>query len=365
MSDLARKMFLERGSLAINTAFFHPDYKKANWWETIFPDIEIVRDMRDKLPERHQSLYGMKPDWTIPFDSLIHQIKQSLKDYFIRNWDSEDKHLCCHSAGYDSRIISGILTELRQERGDAWIGDIHFRCHQPEGQDFVKIMKMQGWREDQYSVWENTPEDHYNLGRTTKILNGFNPLTHQMDFISDIVPDREKKNTVIIDGSQGGEFFCYYAIRMKRVRDGIEYCQNPNINRWMSFFAEDGEWMSMMAYEYKDLLAPFLSYDYLKLASLMPNRYVSAVDNTLDSVRQAILETMSINTLAVEYGHHRYTWGLSEATKQSMADWYINSRFYKDYGIVVNYDSIGKNITGHDGKVWAFSLMYEKVFAPV
>jgi hypothetical protein len=48
-----------------------------------------------------------------------------------------------------------------------------------------------------------------------------------------------------------------------------------------------------------------------------------------------------------------------------MESWYANSKFYKDYGIKVDFDSISDNISGHDGKLWAFSLMYEKVFAPI
>jgi hypothetical protein len=362
LSDLARKMYLDNGSLAVNIAFFNAEFKKENWYDTIFPEIEIVKDMRHKLPEQHQSLFSTRTDGSMDFDVLIRQIKNALKDYFVCNWDSNAKKICFHSAGYDSRIISGILTELRQEKGDDWIGNLHFRCHQPEEIEFVEIMKLQGWRENQYSVWEKPPEDHYNIGRTTQILNGFLPLTHQMDFASDIMPDNEKKNTILILGSNGGEFFSYHATGRKRVKD-IEYCQSPNMNRWLNYFSEEGEWMSMYVYEHKDVLAPFLSYDYLKLACLMSNKYLYPVTKMLDTVRQAILQTMSINTLSVGYGFHKYTWGISEETKKSMMGWYKKSKFYKDYAIEVNFDNIDNNIAGHDGRLWAFSLMYEKIFA--
>lgn len=362
LSDLARRMYLENGALAINSAFFNLSFKKDNWYDTIFPEIEIVKDMRDKLPKKHKALTSVRPDEGIDFSPLVQDMKKALKAYFVKNWDSKARKLCFHSAGFDSRIISGILTELRDEKGEDWIGDIHFRCHQPEEIPFMEIMKLQGWREDQYSVWENTPEDHYNIGRTTQILNGFSPVTHQMDFSSDILSDDEKKNTILILGFNGGEFWNYYAVGNPRVKH-VNYCINPNINRWMGYFAEEGEWVSMYAYEYKDILAPFLSCDYLKLASLMPDKYVLSVNPTLDSVRRAILETMSVNTVDIEYGFHKYTWGISEVTKEKMADWYVNSKFYKAYGIKVSMDNIATNIAGHDGKLWAFSLMYEKIFA--
>lgn len=361
LSNLARKMYLSNESLAINTAFFNENFKKENWYDTIFPEIEIVRDMCDKLPDKHKSLFSAKPDEDIDFYSLIQQMKQSLKDYFVKSWDSKAKKVCLHSAGYDSRIISGILTELRQEMGDQWIGELHFRCHQPEEKEFIEIMQLQGWRDDQYSVWDKPPQDHYNIGRTTQTLNGFNPIVHQMDFISDIVPDDEKKNTVIISGSNGGEFFNYPVCGVDPVKN-IEYCKNPNVNRWLNYFAEEGEWLSMFAYEYKGLLAPYLSYDYLGLASLMPDKYLKSVTPSLDTVRQAILETMSINTIHVNYGFHQYTWGISEETKQKMSEWYVNSLFHKTYGITINFDNIVNDISAHDGKLWAFSLMYEKIF---
>ena len=362
LSDLARRMYLENGSLAINSAFFNLSFKKDNWYDTIFPDIEIVRDMHNKLSDQYKDLFSIKPDGAADFDVLIREMKSQLKEYFVKHWDSDAPKVCFHSAGYDSRIISGILTELRHERGDEWIGDIHFRCHQPEERAFIEIMKMQGWGEDQYSVWENSPQDHYNIGRVTQVLNGFSPITHQMDFSSDILPDGKKKDTILIMGFNGGEFFNYYAVGNPRQKT-IEYCQNPNINRWLSYFSEEGEWVSMYAYEHKELLAPFLCCGYLKVASLMPNKYVASVDPTLDTVRKALLETMSINTLAVDYGHHKYTWGISQDTKQEMISWYKDSKFYKAYGIEVVFDNILNNITGHDGKLWAFSLMYEKVFA--
>lgn len=350
ISDLARKTH------AIRTEYFNPKFKKVNWWETIFCGISIVKDMRDRLPERHRDLYSIKPDKSADFDSLILQMKQSIKDYFVRNWSSERK-LCLHSAGYDSRIISGILTELRQERGDDWIGDIHFRCHQPEERMFIEIMKMQGWREDQYSVWANSPVDHYNIGNK-QVLNGFCPVTHQMDFFSDISPDSKK--TVLIMGFHGGEFFCYPALGKKQIKN-IDYCPNTNVNRWLNQFTMEGEWVSMYAYEYKQLLAPYLDYEYLKIASLMPDKYLSTVTRKLDTVRQAILKTMSINTLAVEYGNHNYTWNISPATKQRMMGEYFQSKFYQDYKVGVNFDNIISDIAGHDGKVWAFSLLYDKI----
>ena len=109
-------------------------------------------------------------DYEIPNEKLLPQkpIKQSeyiekvlkaLKENIIRTWDPERNHLMFHSGGYDSRVISYILSQLREEKGKDWIGKLNFICWEPEGDIFKQIMKFEGWNESQYHIYNECIED--------------------------------------------------------------------------------------------------------------------------------------------------------------------------------------------------------------
>ena len=182
LCGLGRATKLNGDRLTLNTNYRKKGYKPQSYYETPYNEI-VNLDIYDKLPGNRKTLLDKQNTLDKPFNDIISDIKEALKGYIVKCWDSNKPKLFLHSAGYDSRIISGIITELREEKGEDWIGEIHFRCHQPEGDLFKQIMRAEGWRENQYSLWEDVKgnDDHYNLGRLEPV-NGFMSFIQQYDF---------------------------------------------------------------------------------------------------------------------------------------------------------------------------------------
>lgn len=68
-----------------------------------------------------------------------------VKKCIMREWDPKKKHIMPHSSGYDSRVVSTAIKELREEHGDEWFGDTTFIECLGEGPEFEDIMKRQGF----------------------------------------------------------------------------------------------------------------------------------------------------------------------------------------------------------------------------
>jgi len=154
-------------SYTFNTKFLNPRYIPAKT-ETAIRELSFV-DFRKYLPSEYDINNNTRSQGTYKefikemFDKLTMVIDDRIKD---------GKYIFLHSAGYDSRLLSGIMAMLRDKGRDM---NIHFRCHQPECEDFVKIMQAEGWPKEQYSCWQGPEEDYYDVGRADISVNGFVP----------------------------------------------------------------------------------------------------------------------------------------------------------------------------------------------
>ena len=83
-----------------------------------------------------------------------HPFLSTMKEKLKASWDSEAYHVCFHTSGYDSRLISGILMQLREELGEGWLGSMLFLCFEPEGALFKKVMEWEGWKPFQYRIYQ-------------------------------------------------------------------------------------------------------------------------------------------------------------------------------------------------------------------
>lgn len=94
-------------------------------------------------------------------------------------WKSDKFHVVLHSSGYDSRLISAIIVELRKERGNEWLGDILFVEAGGEYELFKQVMITEGWSEKYYTVYNDgvQPGDYYesafDASTAPAQLNGF------------------------------------------------------------------------------------------------------------------------------------------------------------------------------------------------
>lgn len=263
-----------------------------------------------------------------------------VKAYLRTLWDDTPK-LVWHSAGYDSRIISLALRDLKDELGDAF-GTVHFRCHQPEEDLFREIMRIEGWPEDTYSVWEGPESDYYDVGRAGWVGNGFHPAEQGMNFWSDLGDD-----WTLITGF-GGEITKFHA-RYPTLRP--PYCANPSLAR-MIHCHPGREWVAMTVRDFIDAWHPLLGFDYLRLASQCHDEWATW-DGQCDSIREAIIRAVCPDLMRVPYGRHAYTWNVSEARKREMLERYKAGPFFRDYGI--------RCLPMENQSLWTFSTVYDTV----
>lgn len=90
----------------------------------------------------------------------------ALKSSLYNKWNSDVFHVVLHTSGSDSRLISTMLKELREEHGDKWLGDMIFLENGGEGFRFKEIMEAQGWERSKYMVYNDVadPGEYHRYG---------------------------------------------------------------------------------------------------------------------------------------------------------------------------------------------------------
>lgn len=114
-------------------------------------------EVRTVNPETVPRLQGVNPTPS-NLDDLIDAICSAI----AMIWEPERPHVVFHSSGHDSRVLSSCIRKLWRERGDDWLGDVLFLSNRWEADTFCEIMRLQGWRSDQYAAYDAGPvNEHY------------------------------------------------------------------------------------------------------------------------------------------------------------------------------------------------------------
>lgn len=102
----------------------------------------------------------------------IRAVYESFKRIVERKWDPAKFHVVAHSAGVDSRILSYCILELAEKHGDQWLGEILFVENGGESDGFRKIMRLEGWDQSQYLVYNEdaAPHDYNEYGLTFDMM---------------------------------------------------------------------------------------------------------------------------------------------------------------------------------------------------
>lgn len=77
-------------------------------------------------------------------EALAYKLYGALYDCIEANWSPEKFHLATISSGYDMRVISMVISDLRKKHGDGWIGDLMFFEIGEEGEGARKIWEYLG-----------------------------------------------------------------------------------------------------------------------------------------------------------------------------------------------------------------------------
>ena len=181
-----------------------------------------------------------------------------------------------------------------------------------------------------------------------------------MNFWHDIIPQEEEKDWTLIIGLNG-EVFKYIAqaeTRFKDYKEGL-YCDNVGINFLFGMMPGYGEWQGQWATQFKDLMMPFMGYEYLKVATKVNPKWCVMNEET-DALRFALAKAFGYNIETIPHGKHNYSWKISEGRKRSMMELYHESKFFKKYK---KHIDPFKDLYGWDAKIWGFAVtVYEKIY---
>ena len=291
-----------------------------------FNEIDIV-PISDEIPEDRKYLTEPLTKNSNSLNENAKELLSALKIFLKHVWDSSKFHLVTCSAGMDSRILAWTLSQLRDEMGEEWLGDIHFRCHEPEGPLFKQAMALMKWKKDQYSVYKENAigkPDYYNTGDFSVDSNAFFRPTIQ--FYDDIVKSKDEKNTILINGLCGGEIFSYPLFKQRASSE----------NRYLDLVSNTVAIrtnFSKIYNKWHDVLMPFISYLYLDTAFRVPSHEMYWIQNKhkqeRDSVRSKMMTHFPDNVPF--FIGHSYNLVISKKRIEYMKKSYRSSKFFRDF----------------------------------
>lgn len=172
-------------------------------------------------------------------------------------WSSEKFHLIMHSSGYESRLISSAIKKVYEEEGKSWLGDVLFIVMKTEDREFKEIMQYQGWKKDQYTVYENDkPADEY-FERSFEFSNAWERLNGWTAYPVNLwwEPVEWAQELNLVPGDDQLQCWAGYG-RNELAKD----LPNVNLYRWKQYHRpmfstpmKGGNW-----------ILPFYSFDYIQ-----------------------------------------------------------------------------------------------------
>lgn len=254
--------------------------------------------------------------------------KARLKEHLRVHWDASRPTLVSHSSGYDSRILSSCLMELCEE--DFQLGEVHFRCREPEGDAFLRVMAAQGWAPTQYSVFQPPAEDPFDVGAWDRPgVSAWLPVTSQINYWRDIVPYEEEKHWNLVGGSGGGEAVEYPA-QPKPSIVPWQFCANAAVQRWFSYFLDGTDFAADVEARFAQVDFPYFGEGHVRTIAELPDRFLGFHESGCDNVRAAILLTFKDSSLDIPRMPRTYAWAISERRWGEMRDRYARSAFLRE-----------------------------------
>lgn len=252
--------------LTVNPDYIFPTFDTGTY-ETLFREVSVTKPM-DALSEEERDIMTCSDEkWAWKRKKLRNYIADSVKRAIALNWKPGKFHLVYHSSGYDSRIMSGTILQLRRERGKDWLGDVLFACLGPEGNGFKRIMGHEGWNDNQYTALSYLPP-HFDrcidFVKAPTWLNGPINTGYELNWLlmtrlqemGQVPNDNDKVQ--VMSGRNGVANGCWHGWDWTVERD---YCeQNYNAPT------------SAIMYRTNDVLYPMQDYDIIRALVMCPAR---------------------------------------------------------------------------------------------
>lgn len=290
-----------------------------------FKEIEVIPARYTLTPQKREELTPQR-DPSMTREEHASGLIDAAKEYLRVVWDGDRPHLIFCSGGMDSRIISLLLKELREENGREWMGHLHFRCHEPEGVFFKRMIRKQGWRQDEYSILKegnDTGSDYYFLGDFTTDVNAY--YRPAANFWYDLYPPGEEKNVVLIMGLMGGEQHGYPIIKQ---RSG-----GSRLDDFFHFGRASQFGLSRIVAKWGEVYFPFMDYEYVKRANAIPEEHLTMVMTPHGQQRDA-MRTEIVRLLGNKdpfFIGHRYNLMMSSGRIEAMKTAWLGSKLYRDF----------------------------------
>lgn len=333
MSDNFTELAVKQPTLTFNEQYLNPRFKDRT--ETPFTEITLA----DPLIDSTAPGFAGQPEFRGDYDHYLELILERLREVLLR-LDPSEQYLFSHSSGSDSRIVSGVMAQLRRE-GLASFDNVLFYCWgSPEAEAFKGIMKAGGW--DNYIVNDDSKPDAFDVGVPDFSVDGWNPYTSQMKFWGDLDPSEY----IFLSGAEGETFMRPY-------------------EAWVhsrGFFVERGESIHRLCNIFKGGFFPLLSYDVLELTMAMPKAWRNVKDPRMgrDKVRTDLVERVGLLDIPVDQAY--YNFNFTEARKRQMVELYQSSKFRRDHGVELDFDDLFQNANGWNSRCWSFAVtVYEQL----
>lgn len=291
---------------------------------TPFEEIEVVQAM-DTLSEEYKELSKIKShSVSMSWDKFVDKSWEKYLAAVNNTWDDNRFHMIMHSSGYDSRIMSLALRELNKD-------NLLFVCLEPEGSVFENIMRHQGWRDDQYMIYNKgvSSSDYYKEGfdynLCIKITNG--PSERPINPNGLVYHCLKEKGVILDDDKTQFHANQFAEILNSKVINFKDYYEEFYYSRFSRFWS---------TFDCK-VTDNYLDFDLMKF---MLEAKVSAW-RSRDQLREAMIQQMDPQMMKFK----RWTWAevygqdffkLSTPLINKSVEDYKNSWFYKNIDKDIN-----------------------------
>lgn len=324
----------EQKKLTFNRKYLDPKFN--DWVETPFEEIKLA----DPLLLDSDVDFAATQEFSGTYDDYLDLIIEDLKSVLLQ-LDPKEKYIMSHSSGTESRMISGVMRILKDE-GRANFDNVLFHCWgRPEEKSFREIMNRNGF--SNISIHDDTRPNAYDVGVSSRSVDGWNPYPSQMAFWGDIDPSQY----IFLSGGDAASFQLPY-------------------QRWIherAFFVERGEAVHRLAKTFKGVFFPFLSKQLLKSTFSMPNEWRNINDKRLarDKIRVDLVARLGLLDIPIE--NACYNFNFSDDRKRQMISLYEQSKFKREHHVEIDVDDLFKRPNGWNSRAWAFAVtVYEQLF---
>jgi len=323
--------------------------------------------MDDEIPaEKRYLTQPMQKLDSMPLNELLDRIIRTLKDYIAELWDPSKFHIFFMSGGKDSRLIGYLLAQLRDERGKDWLGELHIRTTEDEAPIFKEVVKRQGWKREQWSIYrEGTidSEEYYpRLRSPDENPNGF--WRSNVDFFHDIIEERKLDwgNVQLLTGNIATETLDYPG------RFGAKDISNPFGLLRGSYAIGLRMFLTWYYSKFGDILTPYLGYDVLDFVFRIPAKFHKKVilANEQEQTFISIEMLKHFNDEGPFVSGHKYNFGITKARQKQILEWWKNSDFYKRYSdnqAVRKVDPTKFEFANLDDQLFNLAITYQGVMS--